>query len=89
MDRLINRLIDGFLTSGNKLKIFRQYTKDISTKCSYLICFDLKATFNWVLFKTLVEITDRQIYSQTDRHTDRLSDRQPKIRPTDRQTDNR
>ena len=74
--------MDGFLTSGNKLKIFRQYTKDISTYSSYLICFDLKATFNWLIFKALVERTDRQTYKQTDRPTDR----QTTDRPTDRQT---
>ena len=44
----------------------RQHPKNISTLCSYLIRFDLIATFNWVYFKTLVEMTDRQ----TDRPPD-------------------
>ena len=56
----------------------RQHTKKISTLCSYLICFDLIATFNWVYFKTLVEMADRQ----TDRKTDR-----PPDQPTDRHID--
>ena len=53
---------------------------NILTLCSYLICFDLIATFYWVYFKTSVEMADRQTDRSpdqpTDRHIDGRRDRQ-------------
>ena len=64
IDRSIDRKIDRY-KDRKMMAYIRQHTKNISTLCCYLICFDLIATFNWVYFKTLVEMADRQ----TDRPT--------------------